>query len=312
MKGAALLLLTLNVSAPERPDPAWLARRERVAERAAAARPDAAAYQELPRREDAEALASAAGHGAVIHHAPTGLALTTRLPVLATAALDLGGGFGALAARVSAPAGPFVLLSARAEPGEGLSAARRAGQLAAIAEFARERSSSSPFVLLGDLGAAPEDPEPRLLLDLLGGRDLCVRHGDEVCGRTREDSRVDFAIVPYSSGEPGSASTAFTELSGPPEQAVPLPPRFGLEVRLLPAASRLRSAASPEGRTEALDAVIERLAAALERVPARRRAAAWLPWRGALDVAAIDAEAERLEALRQRALSARIRAARAN
>ncbi|MDX6767909.1 MAG: hypothetical protein SF051_00130 [Elusimicrobiota bacterium] len=309
---AALVLLTLNVAGPRRVHQGWPSRREAIVARLAAEKPAAAAYQELWRREDADALAAGAGHGAVAFDAATGLALTSRAPIERTDALRLGDGFGALAARVAASAGPLVLFSVRVEPGLGPAEARRVGQLAAVAEFVRAQASTTPFVVLGDLGASPDDPESRLFLDLLGGRDLCVSHGDEICGRTREENRVDFAVVPYASKAPGLATTAFTELSGPPEDPVPLPPRFGLRADLDAAAvAKLRPSLAPEGRAEALDAVITRLAAARDAMPARRVSRSWLPWRGAFDAAALDRELAQLEAWEELAKSARIRSARA-
>ncbi len=307
MKAAAVLvLLTFNVAGPRRVHQGWPSRREALVAGLAAAKPDAAAFQELWRREDADALAAGAGHGGVAFDAATGLALTSRHPLESTAVLRLGDGYGALAARVAAPSGTFALFSVRVEPGLGPAEARRTGQLAAVAEFVRALSSSATFVALGDLGATPDDPETRLFLDLLGGRDLCVRHGDEVCGRTREENRVDFAVLPYSAKEPGVATTAFTELSGPPDDPVPLPPRFGLSVRLDAAAAKLRAASSPDGRAEALDAVIAKLAAAREAVPARRAALSWVPWRGALDAEALERETAQLESWEQLAKTARI------
>lgn len=304
---AALVLLTLNVAGPRRVHQGWPTRRQAIVERLAPSGADAAAYQELWRREDADALAAGAGHAGVAFDAATGLALTARRPLGSVSVLRLGDGAGALAARMDTPLGPYALFSVRAEPGLGDAQARRLGQLAAIAEFVRARASSGPYVVLGDLGAGPDDPEPRLFLDLLGGRDLCVRHGDEVCGRTREENRVDFAVIPYSPQEHGDATTAFTDLSGPPEDPVPLPPRFGLRVALRPASARLRAAPAPEGRAEALDAVVARLAAAREAAQSRRDTLSWVPWRGALDAAALEAERARFEQWEELAKTSRIR-----
>lgn len=308
MKAAALILLTLNVAGPRRVHQGWPSRRAAIVERLAAESPDAAAFQELWRQDDAAALAAGAGHGESAFDGRSGLALSSRHPLGERASLDLGEGHGALCARAAAPAGAFVLCSVRLEPGLGPAKARRVGQLVETAEFVRARASTAPFVVLGDLGASADDPETRLFLDMLGGRDLCVRHGDEVCGRTREDSRVDFAIVPYSPKEPGTASTAFTELSGPPEDPVPLPPRFGLKAELAPAAiAKLRPTPEPEGRAEALETAIGVLEAAREAVPARRAAESWVPWRGALDAAAADRELARLERWEELAKSALIK-----
>lgn len=308
MKAAALILLTLNVAGPRRVHQGWPSRRAAIVERLAAEKADAAAFQEIWRRDDAEALAAGSGHGETFFDERAGLALSSRHTLTERATLPLGEGYGALCARAAAPAGPFTLCSVRLEPGFGPAAARRVGQLVEAAEFVRARSSTVPFVVLGDLGASADDRETRWFLDLLGGRDLCVKHGDEVCGRTREESRVDFAVVPYSSREPGEALTVFTELSGPPEDPVPLPPRFGLRARLLPSAAKLRPAALPEGRIEALDNAVSYLELARESLPARRAAASLLPWRGALEVAELDRELGRLERWEELAKSALIRA----
>jgi hypothetical protein len=62
---AALVLLTLNIAGPRRVHQGWPSRRQAIVERLAAAPPDAAAYQELERREDADALAAGADHAGV-------------------------------------------------------------------------------------------------------------------------------------------------------------------------------------------------------------------------------------------------------
>lgn len=307
MKAAALILLTLNVAGPRRVHQGWPSRRAAIVERLAVEKADAAAFQEIWRRDDAQALAAGSEHGEIFFDERAGLALTSRHPLSERATLPLGDGYGALCARAAAPAGPFTLCSVRLEPGLGPAAARRVGQLVEAAEFVRARSSSAPYVVLGDLGAGADDRETRWFLDLLGGRDLCVSHGDEVCGRTREEFRVDFAIVPYSSREPGGATTAFTELSGPPEDPVPLPARFGLRARLLPVAAKLRPAVLPEGRVEALEHAVSALEQARESLPARRAAASWVPWRGALDVARLDDELARLERWQELAKTALMR-----
>lgn len=307
MKAAALILLTLNVAGPRRVHQGWPSRRAAIVDRLKAERPDAAAFQEVWRQEDADALAEGASHPGRAFHAASGVLLTSLHRLSDESRLDLGGGFGAVCAVAAAPAGPFLLCSVSAEPGSGAESVRRLGQLVETAEFVRARAKGMPFVLLGDLGASPDDPETHLLLDLLGGRDLCVRHGDEVCGRTREEARVDFAILPYSSKEPGTAQTAFTELSGPADDPVPLPPRFGLKVRLEPVAAKLRPAAAPEGRAEALESAVAKLDAERERMTSRRAAATWVPWLGALEAAALDAELARLERWQELSKSALIK-----
>jgi hypothetical protein len=311
MKAAAfsLLILTLNVAGPRRIHQGWPTRREALVARVKAAAPDAAAYQEVWRAEDLDALAHAAGHGFSAADAALGLGLTSRFPVASSASRDLGAGAGVLRARLDAGKTEIDAYSTRLESAEAPMGPRRLGQIFRLAEFVRAQSSTYPYVILGDLGVAADEHAPELLLDLLEARDLCVSHGDEVCGRTLGERRVDYALIPYSSRVPSeSAKTAFTDLFTDDEE--PGVSHFGLRVRLDSRFPSLKPAATPPGRDEALSAIFDALEAA--RLDAERRVAdaGWIPFLGAWRQVAIQDELAGLVALQEEVRSARLRGTR--
>lgn len=277
MNAAAVVLtvLTLNAAGPRRVHQGWQSRREALSAGLKAESPDAAAFQEVWRPEDADALAAAAGHAQRAHDADLGLAVTARR-VEDSAALDLGGGSGILRAGIEVDGTIADVYSARLEPGD-----RALGRLLAAAEFVRAQSSTRTFVLLGDLAVSADDKESSLFLDMLGARDLCVSHGDEMCGRTLEDRRVDYALIPYSSRPPReTARAAFTGLRAEDDEVRPVSTHFGLAARLEKSWLKLRLTREPEGRGEALAAAAERFDALRAEADARTRFAGWLPWAG--------------------------------
>ncbi len=309
--GLSLVVLTLNVAGPRRLHQGWPTRLAAIESRLKADSPDAAAFQEIWRAEDLAALVEAAGHARSALDEKLGLAVTSRLPIESFASRGFGEGAGALRARLRAGGSEIDLYSARLEAGEGPAAARRLGQAFRLAEFVRAESSTRPFVLLGDLGAGPDEREPALLLDLLEGRDLCVSHGDEVCGRTRGDRRADYALIPYSSRPPReNARAEFTDLLPGADEMVDAT-RFGLRARLDASLLRLRPASSPAGRDEALATIADALSEAAAAESRRAYAAGWVPLLGARWSAAAQDGAERLAALAEEARSARLRETRA-
>lgn len=307
MNAAAVVLtvLTLNAAGPRRVHQGWESRREALSAGLKTESPDAAAFQEIWRREDAEALGAAAGHAQRAHEPSLGLAVTARRVVDHTA-LDLGGGSGILRVGIEAGGTTADLYSARVVPGE-----RALGRLLAAAEFVRAQSSSRPFVLLGDLAVSADDKESALFLDLLGARDLCVSHGDEMCGRTLEDRRVDYALIPYSSRPPReTARAAFTGLRAEDDEARPLSTHFGLAARLEQSWLKLRLAREPEGRSEALAAAAERFDALRAEADARARFAGWLPWTGTFRSLRASADSALFSADYERARTALARSAK--
>lgn len=311
MKAAALVfaVLTLNVAGPNRVHQGWQSRREALIEGLKAESPDAAAFQEVWRAEDADALAAAAGHAHRAHEASLGLAVTSRRRVVDRATLDLGDGSGVLRAGLDVDGVTADVYSARLAPGAG--AARRLGRLLAAAEFVRAQSRARPFVFLGDLATSSDDKESAIFLDLVGARDLCVSYGDEMCGRTFEDRRVDYALIPYSSRPPReTARTAFTGTLEDNGASRPLSTHFGLAARLDRGWLKLRVAAAPEGRVEALVQAAERLDAARADAEHRARTAGWLPWTGTARSLRARADAARFAADAERARTALARAAK--
>ncbi len=309
MKAAAftLVVLTLNVAGPRRVHQGWPTRREAIVARLKTEGADAAAFQEVWRGEDADALAGAAGHANRALDEKLGLAVTSALPIESWKSADLGGGFGVLRARLRTAKGEADVYSARLESGEGGAAARRLGQMFRLAEFVRAESSTRPFVVLGQLGTDADDKQTALFLDLLEGRDLCVSHGDEVCGRTLEDRRVDFAVIPYSSRAPKeSARAEFTDMLRDEDDA-PAPLHFGLRAVLDEGFLRLKPASSPPGRDEALAAIGEALEEAGAEAAARAARAGWIPFFAAREASFSQDEAARFVALGEEVRSARLR-----
>ena len=312
MKAAAfsLVVLTLNVAGPRRLHQGWPTRREAIVARLKSEAPDAAAFQEVWRGEDLDALAAAAGEPNRALDEKLGLAVASRLPIVSSASRGFGGGYGALRARLRAGASEIDVFSARLEPGEGAAAARRLGQLFQLAEFVRAESVARPFVLLGDLGVGSDERDSGVLLDLLEARDLCVSHGDEVCGRTLGDRRVDYALIPYSSRPPAeNARAVFTELL-PDEDEAASALHFGLRARLDASFPRLKPSVAPPGRDEALAGIEGALAEAIAEQNLRTTAAGWIPYLGAVELADAQDEAARLTAVEEEVRTARQRGAK--
>lgn len=306
-----LLLLTFNLGGPRRVQQAWSARRDAIAQRLQSGDWGVVAYQELWRGEDLDALASSGKHPHRAFDPGLGLAVASRRPIEESATFDLGDGYGVLRARVAGAD----FYSARLEPESPGADGRRLGGLFRLAEFVRASSAGRPYVLLGDLGVATDEKNSEIFLDLLGARDLCVSHGDEVCGRTLEQRRVDFILIPYSSRAPRRpARAALTEPFQRPddEEPTPLSRHFALEAELGPETARLSPSLRPDGRAEALQAVIA--AAAAERAvrAAARREAAPIPFLGAAAWLQGRAEAARLAAIEEEARSALLRESRAS
>lgn len=302
MKTAAFVLsvLTLNVAGPRRVHQGWQSRREALSAVLKAADVDVAAFQEAWRGEDAGALAEAGGHPHIAHEPALGLAVTSRKRIVDRAALDLGDGGAILRAGIDLNGTTADVYSARLEPG-----ARLLSQLLAAAEFVRAQSKTRPFVLLGDLAVSSDDNEAGIFLDFIGARDLCVSHGDEMCGRTVEDRRVDYVLIPYSSLPPReTARAAFTGTIEDDDGPRTLSTHFGLTGRLDAAWLKLRLADEPEGRAEALSAAAERFDAAHAGASARALFAGWLPWRGAVLALWTRTEAARFAADGERARTA--------
>jgi hypothetical protein len=312
VKTAALVLsvLTLNVAGPRRIHQGWQTRRAALAERLKAEKVDAAAFQELWRGADLDALAKAASLAHSVSDAPLGLAVASRYPLEHPVRKDLGWGGGALRVQMRLSGQTPNLYSVRLTPGDDvLSAARRLAQLFDLSEFVRQ--STGPFILLGDLAGPPDDPEIKLFLDLLGARDLCVAHGDEACGRTLDDKRVDYALIPYASRPPSeNARAAFTETHVDDDEVRPLSAHFGLTARLDAAWLKSSPAKDPDGRQEALASVADALDSVRNDIETKTNRMGWIPWLGTRRILTLRTEIERLVAATERARTALSRAAK--
>lgn len=307
VKAAAFVLtvLTLNVAGPRRLHQGWQSRREALTAGLKAEASAVSAFQEVWRGEDADALAGAAGHPYRAHEPALGLAVTSLKPIVDRASMDLGDGGGILRAGIDLDGTTADVYTARLESGSGHDGARRLGRLLAAAEFIRAQSRARPFVLLGDLAVSSDEKESEIFIDLIGARDLCVSHGDEMCGRTLEDRRSDYVLIPYSSRLPREiARTALTGTIADDDEVRPLSTHFALAARLDGAWLKLRLALEPEGRVEALAVAAERFDSARAEAEARARFAGWLPWRGALLASRARTEAARFAADGERARSA--------
>ncbi len=313
MKTLALVVLTLNVAGPRRAHQGWPTRREAIAAALKAEAPDVVALQEIWRDQDVESLAKAADAPNTASDEALGLAVLLRgWRVGAQTRLDLGGGYGALRVEATDGRRGFDAYSVRLESGDGPAAARRLGQMFELAEFVRAQSAGRPFILLGGLGTAADEKDAALFLDLVEGRDLCVAHGDEMCGRTLADRREDFAVIPYATLPP--RRTARTFLNQPlaaDEDEEPVPMRFGLRARLDASFLKLKPAAEPEGRAEALTAVADSVDRARADAQAAGTRAGWIPFLGTADVLKARAEDARLAFLEEEVRSAQARAASA-
>jgi hypothetical protein len=307
----ALVVLTLNVAGPRRVHQGWPTRREAIAAALRAEKPDVVAFQEIWRQQDVASLAEAAGTPNVAADEALGLAVLLRgRRVGSQARLDLGGGFGALRVEATDGSRSFDAYTVRLEPGDGAAAARRLGQMFELAEFVRAESAGRPFVLLGGLGASSDEKDSALFLDLVEGRDLCVAHGDEICGRTLQDRREDFAVIPYAPRPPQRPARTFLNqplASDDDEEPVSL--HFGLRAELDDAFMKLKPAAEPAGRAEALAVVADAVEAARAEAERAAAQAGWIPFLGTRDILRARDEYFRLGVLQEEVRSAQIRAA---
>lgn len=271
--------------------------------------PDVAGYQEVWRDEDAAALAAAAGHAHRFAESNLGLAISSRYPIKSSSAQKLGDSGAVLRATLTTPAGEVDVYTAQIAPLEENSPGLRTGALFLLSEFVRKESAGRPFVLLGDFGLASDDRDTGLLLDLLEARDLCVAHGDELCGRTLGDARVDYILIPYSRWPPKEyARATMTDLVDDSAGDGQVLPHFGLRARLGPELLSLKPARKPEGRDEALGSVLAALEAARAEISDGSRDIGWIPWFGTWEALRSYNNFDRVESLIEQVHSAQIRA----
>ncbi len=247
---------------------------------------DAVALQNL----SAAQIAALAQTGAV---ADPALGLAVFAPKLGAAAggrLELAGG-GALRVTAVRDARAFDIYDASLP--EGGDDGDRLLALYRLSRFIRENSAGRPFLLLGRLGVDADDKNTAVFLDLIEGRDLCVDHGDEVCAP--RGGRRDFAVVAYSPSAPGRARRG----------------AGGVITRLTRAFFRLKPAAEPAGRAEALAAVAAAADARLAEARRREAGWSWLPFLGTRDALRGRDDERRAADLREQIRTEQILCARA-
>lgn len=277
---------------------------------------DLVGLQELWRDSDSDALAARSGlpHAARFRRRfafRTGLTILSRWPVLRQEERAFSvvrpslrhlfqgetvPGKGFLFARVASPRGELDVYAAHtlADYAETQYHLLRLTELFELAEGVRELSGARPFVILGDLNAGHGDYEYDLFLDLLGLSDPCAPGGREACGDPRRPRRIDHVLLPPRV-EARARRVLGEELSDHSGFAADLPPSL-LSSRAKP---------DPARRDAALLRVEEAVSRGIERLEAERGRSGWIPLYGAFLSARYARQAARLEAIRERAASAR-------
>lgn len=171
---------------------------------------------------------------------------------------------GVLAARVESPHGPWDVYTTHLTHVEDAAPVRLA-QIFELAEFIREFSGDRPFLLGGDLNAAPESVEVKVLRGLLGVQDSCLGAEGERCGATSPESgrRIDYLFLADAGVLP---KTAFGGTFAHEGQALGYSDHLGVEASLDPA--QLSAAARPHPAHEqwALRTIADALASEIDRL----------------------------------------------
>lgn len=285
---------------------------------------DAVGLQELWRDGDHAKLAGGAGLPEAVRAAGgkplgSGLSLLSRWPVLKSALdaftlkpslLRLHQGEavadkGVLYSLLRAPWGPVAVFNTHLianYPADGASyRAIRLAQVFELWESIERRAAGLPYVVLGDLNAAPGAEATRVLLDLTGLVDVCLREGTETCAAAGRE-RIDYVLAPRA--RRSSAAAALTE---------GVPGRPGLALSDHPAVAAVLDesdlaappAPDPARRRAALAVVDGALAAMESGMRARLSRRWWVPGYGALMRWRYQAQFRRISELRRRVAAAR-------
>lgn len=180
----------------------------------------------------------------------------------------------------------------------------RLAQVFELAEFVRETSGDAPFVLLGDLNAAPGDRAFELLKDLLGARDVCR---GRVCEDPMHERRIDHVLLPEGR-VPLEPRVTFTEPIPGSRPPLAYSDHAGISARVGWQALKLRSKPDARLRRAALEDIGEALALMSARMAERRRARSWIPLYGLLLSLRYDKQNAHLTEVRDRVESARLKA----
>jgi sphingomyelin phosphodiesterase 2 len=225
-------VLTLNVAGIPFIQPFMSRRTDAIAGEIRKQDYDIVALQEVWRDAEAREIAEKAGLRYYVRvpravSIGTGLAILSRYPILEAheeiftcrpPALRVREGEGiahkgVLMGRVSTPWGELDVYDTHlvADYPKTRYLTLRLAQIAELAEAVERGSRARPLVVLGDLNAAPDDPEYRVLVDLLGLDDACRSGGQDVCGNTDEEvrRRIDHILMPEGRGVISSAWRVF-------------------------------------------------------------------------------------------------------
>lgn len=323
---AALHLLTFNVAGIPLIHPDVGRRMDAIAAEIKSGGYDVVALQEAWFDRDAQRVARAAGLPYLTRlPSPlpmgTGLAVLSRWPVADAKQVHFtsrpgalrpltGEGVarkGALLARIRTPKGALDVWDVHLiadYPGLRYYTLRLT-QVFELAEAVAAESRRRPFVLMGDLNAARDKPEYRVLVDLLGLEDACVRDGGDECEPEEEGGkpRIDHVLLPASAHPAARARLAFAE---------PIPGtnmRYSDHDAVAATAQwsvlRLRMDYDKRRRLEALalvESAIDRLIGELRE---RRARFSWVPVVGFAVERRCDRQLRQLEAVKVRVQTAR-------
>lgn len=194
---------------------------------------------------------------------------------------------GALMARIQTPKGRLDVYNTHLIAGYADSPYRtlRLAQVFELAEFIRENSRDTPFILLGDLNSGPRDRAYGILKDLLGLQDVCER---TAC-------RIDHVMLPKGRVR----ARAYETLSG-------LSDHDAMAAELDWSALRLRLRPDRRDRLGALEDVETAMQGLIELLARRRRARSWIPGYGFLMGLRYDRQTRLVAWVRDRAASARL------
>lgn len=216
----AMQVMTFNAAGIPFIHPRWRQRRQAIAQALRQSPYDLIALQEVWGRSDAGRLAQASGRPYWARvpsglFGGNGLLILSRFPVIETRHKDFScapsslsqlryGEFiarkGALAARVKTPQGEIDVYDTHfvSDYPQANHSSWRQSQIFEFFEMVENFSRDKPVLILADLNVGPQDEDYRLLRDLLGLEDSCLRKGLEICGISNDAAgkRIDHILVP--------------------------------------------------------------------------------------------------------------------
>lgn len=326
--GRLLKALTFNAAGIPIVHSYWNERRAAIGEKIREDGYDLVVLQETWFDKDALALAEAAGLPYFTRYernisVGTGLTILSRYPILEKhqrpftcrpSALRWMSGEpvvnkGILMVRIETPKGPLDVYTAHltAQYPEAKYRTLRWSQLFELSEMVLEFSAGRPFLIMGDLNTAPDEPGYHLLVDLLGLEDACMQKDKDICGITvaDDDARIDYIMGPRGPGRFGSAHTAFAGfLLG---TKIAYSDHLALEDEIDDRIMSRHLNPEPTARAAALQTIESGIDAMAAAMVARLKAYDWLPVYGFLLTTRYEHQIAQLADIAARAQSARIR-----